>query len=1156
MAYRQVLHGVVLRMSYRRSLGFDTGTGRNAMPAADLHERINLNLAALGEAVIGSPENSPSLSVSQNLINSFRARNERMDYSLRPPVDQRIEEFFQAYLGDDCEGDPPRLPGRTFNLLQHGMARALSLPAVGDHFKSDIIDSYRLANGVLHNPRSDRRTTSGVFHVAEGGLPIPADKKAVPRLCFAGLLRSALTPPRELLLLPYTSEQQQPAYLWTSLLLRPTVSPAVPGLCEEQRMEIRFFAPGSMVCNLDFVESIFGNAGDPYLAANDAGLDLEHWSGHTGCVILAPQMLRLRKRELGLPHVTEATERQRRDGMCWEDPEETYNDGGAFKITARSTSGTIVTLIADNYFGYCKKEVKTQIGFAANMLGLSEEEHAGGTLAFAAYDLGHEFSLDSVADTQSLTLSATTQNPEIGAGMQPAGYAVDQSFPEVIYLPPNARFSLTRREISWTSSRGYSETLPLRADRVYLYPNGYRVELGKLAADQPWRLVGTSPRATHCHKPCTVSGGGKSEISKPIADAVIYGAFYIDDLQADLDAVETILQRDYRHRYRDPDQNTDQRAILSDQRSLGSVIKLLTPSRRFTDEHNAYIRAIPAYIKELVVLVKRVCTEDGDIDWRSRFSVDIVNGEAGHALRYRGRKLINTHLRVGYETEGAWRVFSLRDDFSPARKVQTEDDITVSAVVPAAAVGHAVEGEEGSVKLVHNCEYRLFQRPDEAIHRGYDRVTEQDFSHPGNFLSNYEPLDRGQIREMVEDALFLDEFTPPMQATLQQFANADEGPAFLGCTARPRLVDGKPTRNPRYLQTVGRLEKPRESYIADVAARLSRLPDGQGPVHYPVDALLPGRRNNPPENGVRALAVFNPVHYLPLPEAFMEFTSSMTGRSPSTTGAGSEGALTKAPFNALLPIVDLNNALVSTALTGLEVFLSSAGCIGPRFRVDHDISLLVPEVWCRMHPHERRAKWLLEQELLEPVPAIEFEGRTLPTRMLGYRINEAFVDHFFGRVFNSPEILFEEWMLKPELQDVAVFADGLDNMLQTHRAVAENYFADGSIDDACPPLRAMLHIMRDGEYEGHGLESTEFRRLFEPAAIISSDWYRERLEARCRREQEHWHRLQDYVAAQHEALADREHLKIHAARRAAEATADDYRERLRGTLGLDPSLLG
>ena len=58
------------------------------------------------------------------------------------------------------------------------------------------------------------------------------------------------------------------------------------------------------------------------------------------------------------------------------------------------------------------------------------------------------------------------------------------------------------------------------------------------------------------------------------------------------------------------------------------------------------------------------------------------------------------------------------------------------------------------------------------------------------------------------------------------------------------------------------------------------------------------------------LAVYNPIHYMELPELFMEFIASLTGKSPSTTGAGSEGALTKGPFNALPPIYDLNSALL------------------------------------------------------------------------------------------------------------------------------------------------------------------------------------------------------------------------------------------------------
>ena len=60
---------------------------------------------------------------------------------------------------------------------RHGIARMLSLPPDQDEFKSSILSSYRVHQGVCHNPASDRRTTEGVFHVAEGGLPVPADKK-------------------------------------------------------------------------------------------------------------------------------------------------------------------------------------------------------------------------------------------------------------------------------------------------------------------------------------------------------------------------------------------------------------------------------------------------------------------------------------------------------------------------------------------------------------------------------------------------------------------------------------------------------------------------------------------------------------------------------------------------------------------------------------------------------------------------------------------------------------------------------------------------------------------------------------------------------------------------------------------------------------------
>ncbi len=65
----------------------------------------------------------------------------------------------------------------------------------------------------------------------------------------------------------------------------------------------------------------------------------------------------------------------------------------------------------------------------------------------------------------------------------------------------------------------------------------------------------------------------------------------------------------------------------------------------------------------------------------------------------------------------------------------------------------------------------------------------------------------------------------------------------------------------------------------------------------------------------------------------------------------------------------------------------------------------------------------------------------------------SFVRTFFGRVFNYPFAVFTGEMLRPELQDMAVPADGVDTIVATHKRVAESYFADG-IEMACLPLKA------------------------------------------------------------------------------------------------------
>ncbi|MBK1877839.1 hypothetical protein [Pelagicoccus mobilis] len=1146
----------------KTQIGFDPETGKNCYDESSLTEYLNIKLRSRGLPIYGDESEFPFLKMGNSLLKSVQEKNRLLKQHLCP-ADQRIQKYLEDLFEPLGAEERLWLPSETLIIERHGMARALSIPPNVDKFESDIVSSFRTKQGILNNPKSDRRTTKGVFHVAEGGLPIAADKKQVPLVAFKGLLAKALTPPDSLLELPFTAAQEEKARTFVSLLLRPLVQPAVAGVTEEKRMEVRFFAPGNMTSNLDFVESIFGNAGDPFLAENDAGLDVKNWSGHTGCVILAPHLIYTKKKDLGLPHISEATERQKRDGMCWEKDDELYNDGGAFKITSRDSRGVVVTLIADNYYGYCKKEVKTQISYASNLYGNVEEEHAGGALAFASYDLGEDFHLSKYTLTVDHTYDEAVKALGESVDFKPEGYAIDKKYSDIFYVPEGSRFTLTDQKISWVLA-GVEHELKIQPDNTYILPSGYKVEMTQPMAGRRWRLLGTSAVGTYCHKPCTVSGGGKSEISKSLTDAIVAGPVFTADLKKDFDIVEEIVSKNYGARYKDASLNRkDTRPLLSTDRSLGSVIKLLSPSPAYTDEYNEWLDSIPGYVIDIVLVVKRFYKDDWGTGWRDRFSVDIVNGRPGNELKYRDQKLISQYLRVGFAEDGSWRVFSLRKDFYPASKIQTEDDISSAVVVPAEHLDGLDRGAKGyrSLKFIQNCEYRLFQRPDEAIHRGYDKTTEKDFSGNGLFFSNYEPLTRDYSNEMVKDAIRFGQFTQGMQDCILDF-NAAGKPDYVISSSNPRLVDGVPTKNPRYLQNRLDLEDERSVYVANVGAALyRRLAPGTKP-HFPVNCVLPGRRNNGPSEGIRALAPFGPVHYQELPEAFMDFIASLTGKSPSTTGAGSEGALTKGPFNALLPIVDMNQALVSYIVTGYECFISSAGCVGPNFRCDHDISLLIPEIWCRMKPDERRAAYMIEKGYLEPCKDFEYEGETIEASRLGYRITSEFVQAFGGRVFSNPRSVFPEDILRPEQQDMAIYVDAIKNIVETQRRIALNYFDDGSIDDACPPLKALLHIMAHGEYEGMTYHDPEFRKLFSYEEMVKSDWYKARLDAKQKVDVSLWERHQAYLDSYlsqelNEGMGDRieeERLRGAIARRLETFRSEEYRKNLDGCIGVDPSV--
>ncbi|MGO9108277.1 MAG: hypothetical protein ACLP9L_03510, partial [Thermoguttaceae bacterium] len=617
------------------------------------------------------------------------------------------------------------------------------------------------------------------------------------------------------------------------------------------------------------------------------------------------------------------------------------------------------------------------------------------------------------------------------------------------------------------------------------------------------------------------------------------------------------------------------RPILSPFRSLGSVIKLLTPSDEYTDEYNAWLKSIPPHIYALVYAIKRFYNPAWGNDWRWHFSVDFVNGSPGHELKLDDRKIVGTYLSVGLFGDHGWRMFKVRQDFAAAAKVQTEDDISASVVVPSRFLQNLAltqprfdgssQAESGptAVKFVANCEHRLFQRPDDAIHRGFDKQAEADLARSGmNFASNFEPLTRADVENMMRKVVDFDVFTPPMKHLLESVVEMDNG--YIVCSDNPRRVDGVPTKNPRYLQDRPDIVKPMDRYVAEMGTRFWRKIPAHQPVHLPVNAVLSGRRNNPPEKGrgIRSLAVYNPIHYQELPELFMDYICSLTGKSPSTTGAGSEGALTKAPFNAVLAAADINTALVSMILTGLSGYSTAAGHIGPYAKFDHDISLLVPEIWCRMSPDERDPQFLIRERLLEPIRDFTHHGEHILASRLGYRITERFIRRFFGRIFDNPDKVFDKSILQPEAQDLDSFADGVKYIVEAQQRSAQQYFDDASIEFVCPPLKVLLTIMAHGHFEGKTERDPEVRRLFTKESLLASEWYRERLITKQRRDLALWERHRDYLddylkcrpnaeTTVREAIGHRRQIvdiELERIRR------PEYVDGLLGTLGAEPTL--
>ena len=156
--------------------------------------------------------------------------------------------------------------------------------------------------------------------------------------------------------------------------------------------------------------------------------------------------------------------------------------------------------------------------------------------------------------------------------------------------------------------------------------------------------------------------------------------------------------------------------------------------------------------------------------------------------------------------------------------------------------------------------------------------------------------------------------------------------------------------------------------------------------------------------------------------------------------------------------------------------------------------------------------------------------------------------------------MFTEAILKPEKQDLESFVDGIGNIVEAQQRVALQYLEDGSIEDACPPLQALLLIMATGKYSGMDVHHPDVRAMFSRESLLASDWYHERLDIKQRRDIELW---EQHVNNLQQFLDDKDYddearrlgipRRLETAKqKLAKVQDEDYVKSLVGTLGADP----
>ncbi|HKI87560.1 MAG TPA: hypothetical protein VKA38_00945, partial [Draconibacterium sp.] len=204
-----------------------------------------------------------------------------------------------------------------------------------------------------------------------------------------------------------------------------------------------------------------------------------------------------------------------------------------------------------------------------------------------------------------------------------------------------------------------------------------------------------------------------------------------------------------------------------------------------------------------------------------------------------------------------------------------------------------------------------------------------------------------------------------------------------------------------------------------------------------------------------------------------------------------------------------------------------------------------------------------QNKSLEKLEDFEYNGQKVLASRLGYRITKNFAFRCMNRLFDEPLAVFNERMLKPELQGMEEFVDGINNIVEAQQKVALRYFEEGSVEAAIPPLQILLHIMAFGNYQGKDLSNPELRKQFERETVLQSDWYKERLQLKQSKDaaflQSEIQYYEEFIAnPKNKTLVEEMQIDQRVAKarsRLEYLTSEKYLDDLVGTIGADPLLI-